>query len=117
MYRDGYHQQHNIDVSAAVIEQMRSRHASEMQGAAWETMDGRQLAFADGHFDAVIDKGTFDAVSTDAAVSAKILSEVERVLNGGGALISIGSKRLALLEDRATLSCEVTELIDASESK
>ena len=36
---------------------MQNRHAGEMQGVTWDTMDARQLAFEDGRFDAIVDKG------------------------------------------------------------
>ncbi len=55
-YKDGYHIQDNIDVSSTVIDQMQKRHAAEMPEATWQVMDARQLAFADGQFDAIVDQ-------------------------------------------------------------
>jgi ubiquinone/menaquinone biosynthesis C-methylase UbiE len=71
-------------------------------------MDARALRFAEGSFDAVIDKGTFDAIvctpDDDAAVS-QACAEVARVLGPGGVFVSVSlappRRRLPLLKHPA----------------
>lgn len=106
MYGEGYLRQHNVDISPSVIEQMKQRYSGSMPGVAWEVMDAQSMSFEDGRFDGVLDKGTFDAVSTDTALTAAILGEVKRVLHDGATFVSIGSKKLSVLIKDPGLHCE-----------
>lgn len=113
MYKDGYRRQHNVDVSASVIERMQQKYGTDMPGVPWDVMDAQKMTFDDGRFEGVLDKGTFDAISTDAALTAAILGEVKRVLREGASLVSIGSKKLPTLTGDPGLECsEVLELRD-----
>jgi RAT1-interacting protein len=82
----------NIDISETVIEQMRDRFRGESR-LAWHSMDCRQLSeFPANHFDAVIEKGTVDALCCgDAGPDSihAIMTEVLRVLRQGCWFISI----------------------------
>jgi ubiquinone/menaquinone biosynthesis C-methylase UbiE len=60
MYADGYTNQHNIDNSSVVIEQMKTRNSDKTM--KWVVMDVMDLAYPDNFFDAAIDKSTADAV-------------------------------------------------------
>jgi ubiquinone/menaquinone biosynthesis C-methylase UbiE len=83
MYNDGYHQLTNIDFSPVVIEQMAQRYPS----LTWSVMDIKHLSFPSDSFDAVLDKGTLDALTCGGDVDECIfqaLSEYVRVLRPGG---------------------------------
>jgi ubiquinone/menaquinone biosynthesis C-methylase UbiE len=91
MYNDGYHQLVNIDFSPVVIGQMARRYPS----LTWSVMDIKHLTFPSDSFDAVLDKGTLDALTCGGDVDENIfhaLSEYARVLRGGGVayVISFG---------------------------
>merc|ERR1719387_233271 len=56
----------------------------------WLTMDANNLEFPDGHFDAVIEKGMFDALFAGTGLKVQpVLSEAHRVLRKGGTLFSV----------------------------
>lgn len=99
MYADGYRKIRNIDISAAVIEQMKRRHAADLPGVTWEVKDAQHIDnVGDGALDGVLDKGTLDATSTNEELSRTIIAEARRVLRHGGTLITVGSKPAPLLK-------------------
>ncbi|KAJ7117446.1 hypothetical protein C8R44DRAFT_879007 [Mycena epipterygia] len=99
MYDDGYKNIVNMDYSSVVIEQMRARHP-EMECTSRLEMDVRDLQFADGSFDVVIDKGTMDAMMTTKGdvwqqVIDDCTAEVDEVIrtlkNGVGVFVYLTS--------------------------
>jgi SAM-dependent methyltransferase len=106
MYDDGYRRITSIDFSRYAIALMRGRAAAR-PGLLYEVMDARELRFAEGSFDAVIDKGTFDAIvcTPDDNAVAKACAEVARVLGPGGLFVSVSlappRRRLPLLKHPA----------------
>lgn len=48
----------NIDISPSVIQQMKK----EFPDLEWEVMDATKMTYKDSEFDAIIDKGTLDAL-------------------------------------------------------
>merc|ERR1719414_2730223 len=56
----------------------------------WLKMDAGALEFPDGKFDAVLEKGLFDALFAGTGRQAQgVLAEVERVLRPGGRFLSV----------------------------
>ncbi|CAO3645521.1 unnamed protein product [Mucor fragilis] len=99
MYNDGYKNIVNIDYSKTVIEHMKERCADKPE-MSWLEMDIRDLKFDNESFDAVIDKGTMDALMCDRGdvwdPSEELINdvkgevdEVERVLKVGGTFLYI----------------------------
>ena len=87
MYDDGYRLVYNMDFSDSCIKQMSERNIVKRPEMIWETMDARDLAYPDGMFDLVIDKGTVDAMmcSDFAEINVAVtLKECQRVLKDGG---------------------------------
>lgn len=76
LYRD--HQVTGIDVSPRMLQ--RARKAAEGSGATLALMDGEQLAFADGSFDAVV----LCHVLSVTESPERMLAEAWRVLRAGG---------------------------------
>ena len=72
----GLKQVHSIDFEADVIEKM---NAKKIEGVQYEVMDFMDLKFEDGNFDAVIDKGSFDALCCDDTPETK--NKVNKYLN------------------------------------
>ena len=93
LYDAGYVYITNIDISEVCIETMRGRESKRRPEMQWVVADCTDLSkFADGSFDAVIDKTMFDALCCSAEavdLVPKMLSEVGRVLAKGGAYIII----------------------------
>jgi len=95
MYKDGYCNIYNIDISETVIQTMAERN-KEMIAMTYEVMDCTDLKYATGFFDAVIDKSTIDALlcgqDPDLTV-ARMTKEVQRVLKPSGVycIISYGN--------------------------
>eukprot|EP00937_MAST-01D_sp_MAST-1D-sp2_P000750 g750.t1 len=77
----------NVDASSVAIAAMRSRASTR---CSYEEADVLSMRFGDGAFDAVLDKGTYDALAFAPAGSAPaMLAECARVLAPGGRLIQI----------------------------
>lgn len=95
MYKNGYRDIANIDISNVVITQMKERNEDKPE-MTWEVMDVRELAFDSNIFDLAIDKSTIDALlcgDNSYMNVAKMTKEVQRVLKVGGCymIISYGS--------------------------
>lgn len=91
MYDDGYGHIVNIDISESVIHQMKEGHDAKGKVMEWLVMDGTDLKFEDASFDAVIDKGTLDAVICGKVLtlSDKMLAEARRVIKPTGKIIVV----------------------------
>ena len=61
MWDDGYHDIINIDISAAVINQMSKRNTNRAGLDFW-VGDVRNIEWPDNTFDLAIDKSTIDAL-------------------------------------------------------
>jgi len=73
------HQFHEcIDISSVVIGQMQSKY-KDLERVHFQTMDCMQLAFENESFDAVFDKGTFDALMCGPQANEKTRKEVQEI--------------------------------------
>jgi len=94
LYDAGYRGITNIDVSSVVVKQMLSKHGTIRPEMKFAKMDVMEMEFEDLTFDAVLDKGTLDAIfsSTDESTLAKVhkmFEEIWRVLKVAGRYICI----------------------------
>ena len=82
MYKDGYKNLVNIDISDEVVKKMREWHEKEGVQCEWLEMDACNMSFEDESFDVVVDKGTMDAVLCGEAydIPNKMLQEMYRVV-------------------------------------
>ncbi|CAN6462771.1 unnamed protein product [Victoria cruziana] len=91
----------NIDFSRVVISDMLRLHIRTRPSMRWRVMDMTDLQFADGSFDAVVDKGGLDALmepERGSETGNQYLSEVKRVLNLGGKFICLTLAESHVLE-------------------
>ncbi|MEE6496117.1 hypothetical protein FKM82_002233 [Ascaphus truei] len=103
LYDAGCQNLTNIDVSEVVIRQMTERHASRRPQMKFQLMDATQTSFPDSHFQAVLDKGTLDAIMTDSEegtleTARRMLSEIGRVLQYGGRYLCVSLAQAHVLE-------------------
>lgn len=89
MYMDGFENVVNIDVSEKLLENMRQKLQDRMPKMRWQYMNASELTFDDGEFDAIIDKGTFDAIEANVPLTGAAMAEARRVLRPGGFLLSV----------------------------
>uniref|UniRef100_A0A8D2P5B7 eEF1A lysine and N-terminal methyltransferase n=1 Tax=Zosterops lateralis melanops TaxID=1220523 RepID=A0A8D2P5B7_ZOSLA len=93
----------NIDISDAVIRQMRERSAGTRPRMSYLLMDMLHMDFPDAHFQVVLDKGTLDALLTDEeeATLAKVdqmFAEIGRVLQVGGRYLCVSLAQAHVLK-------------------
>jgi hypothetical protein len=88
MYADGYTNVYNLEISPLAVKLLDDRYA-RAGGLPIDNRigDATALAFNDGSFDALIDKGTLDALlCADLATGHAMLAEASRVLRQTGGL-------------------------------
>eukprot|EP00916_Digyalum_oweni_P000233 GHVL01000347.1.p1 GENE.GHVL01000347.1~~GHVL01000347.1.p1 ORF type:complete len:211 (+),score=24.52 GHVL01000347.1:63-695(+) len=102
MYKDGFEDIHNVDISSVVINSMKTKYKDQM---TYEEMDMRKTSFPAQHFNAVIDKGTLDSILCGEGSShnaAMVLEEISRILKTDGVYICVSygqpSYRLTYLQ-------------------
>jgi len=105
MYEDGYKSIANVDISKVVIDQMVAK-LGDKAGLTWKQMDATSLDIPDENFDAVIVKGTMDAILCGEGSTtnvAKMCAEVSRVMKPNSVFVvvsyGIPENRLSYLEN------------------
>ncbi|NP_001084718.1 eEF1A lysine and N-terminal methyltransferase [Xenopus laevis] len=103
LYDAGCQNLTNIDVSEVVIRQMNERNSNRRPNMTFQVMDATQTTFDDSCFQAVLDKGTLDAIMTDTdkgtlETADKLMSEIGRVLTCGGRFLCVSLAQAHVLE-------------------
>lgn len=79
----------DADSSPSAVRIMKARHVG-LDNYACHRADALNLPFAEGRFDAVVDKGTLDALLCRSVEGAQgMASEVHRVLAKGGVFLQV----------------------------
>jgi SAM-dependent methyltransferase len=94
MYKDGYKEIISIDFSIHAIDIMKKRAEKQNLPLDYRVLDARNLTseFGINSFDAVIDKGTFDAMmcgKNNTLNVSRLCEEVSKVLKKGGIFLEI----------------------------
>ena len=86
MWKDGFSNVVNIDISDKAVEMMSSQAESLGVKTQFLEMDATKMTFPDDSFEAVIDKGTLDALNCalDNQLSYDLVREMYRVCRVGG---------------------------------
>ena len=91
MYKEGYHNIINMDISKVVIDKMKTRNKT-WASMVWDQMDVTDMTYQNEWFDIVLDKSTIDTLlwgDNDIYMVAKMMKEVQRVLIPGGKYLAI----------------------------
>ncbi|CDQ73506.1 unnamed protein product [Oncorhynchus mykiss] len=90
LYDVGYRHLTNIDISETVVNHMNQKNAKQRPDLTFQTVDATQTPYEDGSYQAVLDKGTLDAMaSQEGALAGRMLAEVGRVLGIGGRYVCV----------------------------
>ncbi|XP_047443253.1 eEF1A lysine and N-terminal methyltransferase [Mugil cephalus] len=91
LYDVGYKHLINIDISETVVTHMNQRNAERRPDLAFHQVDATQTPYEDCSYQAVLDKGTLDAMASEeeGALARNMLTEVSRVLCVGGRYVCV----------------------------
>nr|XP_046156603.1 eEF1A lysine and N-terminal methyltransferase-like isoform X1 [Oncorhynchus gorbuscha] len=90
LYDVGYRHLTNIDISETVVNNMNQKNAKQRPDLTFQKVDATQTPYEDGSYQAVLDKGTLDAMaSQEGALAGRMLAEVGRVLGIGGRYVCV----------------------------
>lgn len=91
LYDVGYRFLTNIDISETVVSHMTQRNAQRRPDLMFSQVDATQTAFESDSFQAVLDKGTLDAMASEeeCIVAGHMLAEMGRVLAVGGRYVCV----------------------------
>ncbi|XP_076837747.1 EEF1A lysine methyltransferase 4 isoform X2 [Brachyhypopomus gauderio] len=110
MYQTGFSFITSVDFSSVCVETMAQRHPHH-PGLSWLCMDVRRLAFPDGVFDVVVEKGTLDAMLVEETdpwnISYSGRKEVHQVLSETFHMVKASLSTLGL--NYVFLSTSVTQ--------
>jgi ubiquinone/menaquinone biosynthesis C-methylase UbiE len=77
LYDVGYRHLTNIDISETVVNNMNQKNAKQRPDLTFQKVDATQTPYEDGSYQAVLDKGTLDAMaSQEGALAGRMLAEV-----------------------------------------
>ena len=94
MYKDGYTDIVNIDISDVVISKMTEIYSTSCPLMKWVVADATNMPeFESDTFDIVIDKGTYDALACDKDTHPEkyLIKEMMRVVKPNSYLIEISN--------------------------
>ncbi|XP_029988019.1 eEF1A lysine and N-terminal methyltransferase [Sphaeramia orbicularis] len=91
LYDVGYKHLINIDISETVITHMSQRNAERRPGLTFQQVDATKTPYEDASYQAVLDKGTLDAMASEeeGALARSMLTEMSRVLSIGGRYVCV----------------------------
>lgn len=89
MYRAGFEDIVNIDISEQLMDKLRDKLGASMPRMRWLYMNASSLGFDAASFDVVVDKGTLDAIEGEKDLVLSAIREAHRTLRPGGVLLSI----------------------------
>ncbi|CAE8711771.1 unnamed protein product [Polarella glacialis] len=89
MYRDGFENIVNVDVSDKLLDSLRLQLGAEMPKMRWMKEDAAALSFSTASFDVVVEKGTLDALQENEPLLKAAVHEARRTLKPGGYFVSI----------------------------
>lgn len=82
----------DADNSPSAIRLMKQRHA-DLENYTASEADVLNLNFPEGSFDAIVDKGTLDALLCSSVEDAReMVTEMHRVLSKGGAYVQVSAE-------------------------
>lgn len=78
MYDVGFKHLTNIDISETVVTHMNQRNAERRPGLTFQQVDATQTPYDEASYQAVLDKGTLDAMASEekGALPRNMLTEV-----------------------------------------
>jgi len=89
MYKDGFEQIVNIDISEQLMQNLRQKQEATMPNMQWLYMNASAMTFDSGSFDVTIDKGTLDAMEQNKDLVLGAVRESHRILKPGGLFVSV----------------------------
>merc|ERR1712139_111123 len=89
MYKDGFEQIVNIDISEQLLQNLRQKQEAAMPKMQWLYMSASNMTFDSGSFDITVDKGTLDAMEQNRDLVLGSVRESHRILRPGGLFISV----------------------------
>lgn len=89
MYRNGFENLTNIDISHTLIQSLRNRLQKEMPRAQWLYMNASAMEFESSSFDVIVDKGTLDAIEGNRPLLDMAVLGSHKILRPGGLFLSV----------------------------